>query len=745
MPTDHFTSIIHATDSTATPALNPVQLAAVRHPGGPLLILAGAGSGKTRVLTERIAYLILERGISPHAILAFTFTNKAANEMRTRVASRLGGEPYDLWIGTFHKICTRILRRHGDVSGWPRTFVIYDTEDTHGVLKRVIEDLHLPEAQYRPSAVARMISDAKNRLVEPPDFAATAVAPFNQGVARVYAEYQRRLRQQGALDFDDIIQQTLVLFREHPEVLERYTSRFEHVLVDEYQDTNHAQYKLITALASGRRNLVVVGDDDQAIYSWRGADITNILSFEETYPEATVLRLEQNYRSTQKILGVAHAVVQRNMARRDKKLWTENHAGEQVHLLLATDEEAEGQIVADLVEDLRTRHGLQRGGILVLYRTHAQSRALEDGLRRAAIPYELVGGVAFYERREVKDVLAYLRLLMNPHDDVSFLRIVNVPRRGIGEATLLRLRALAIERGLSLLETLAVPDALHSLGQTAKRLAGFRDLIAELTRSQSLPVPELVRLVLERSGYLQALIAEGEESLPRLENVEELVAAAAHAVEETGDESLEGFLAEASLMSHVDAYAGDMDRIVLMTVHNAKGLEFPAVIVTGLEEGLFPHMSAFDDPREMEEERRLFYVAVTRAERVVYLLSAGERRRYDRRLPSRLSRFVEEIPEDMLDVEDRGVRRWARRWYAEPPARSSRATVRRSAEPGATHYDDGAPEVGEEVAHRTFGRGVVVEKQGLGEEARLLIQFASVGRKKIVARFVRRLDHLASD
>ncbi len=730
--------------------LNDVQEQAVTHPGGPLLILAGAGSGKTRVLTERIAWLIDERGVRPWEICAFTFTNKAANEMKARVERRLGPAGADLWIGTFHRICTRILRRDGEVAGVPRGFVIYDTDDQHSVLKRAIADLGLPEAQFRPTAVGRAISDAKNRMIDAAGYSETAYTPFAQGVAKVFHEYRARLRRAGALDFDDIILETLTLFREHPAVRERYAQRFLHVLVDEYQDTNRAQYQLITALASAHRNLAVVGDDDQAIYSWRGADITNILSFEETYPDAAVLRLEQNYRSTQRILDVAHAVVSRNTSRRDKKLWTTNAGGEAVHLLLTTDEETEGHLVADLVEEIRERHELRRAQVLVLYRTHAQSRALEDGLRRAAIPYQLVGGVAFYERREVKDILAYLRLLVNVRDDVAFVRIVNSPKRGIGDTSIEKLRAFAARHGVSLLDALRDPGMPAVVGPSGVKLVKFGQMIASMQNALHMAVPDLVRFVLDRSGYLTALAAEGEEALTRLENVEELVAAAAHSMEETGDPTLEGFLAEATLMSHADSLAGEEDRVLLMTVHTAKGLEYPAVIVTGVEEGLFPHMSSLDDPRSMEEERRLFYVAVTRAEKVVYLLAAGERRRFDRRMPCRLSRFVEDVPPELLDVQDLGVRRHATRWDAETRAGWSAAaprTVRRDdgqtlvyddgGDTGHLVDDSGSPGVGDAVVHKTFGRGVVVGREDAGGDTRLLIQFAQVGRKKIMARFVR--------
>ncbi len=731
--------------------LNDVQERAVTHLGSPLLILAGAGSGKTRVLTERIAWLIHEQGVRPWEICAFTFTNKAANEMKARIERRLGAAAADLWIGTFHRICTRILRRDGETIGIPRGFVIYDTDDQQSVLRRVIADLALPDGQFRPGAVGRAISDAKNRMVTADEYAETSYTPFAQGVARAYRAYQTRLHDAGALDFDDIILETLELFRRAPEVRERYARRFLHVLVDEYQDTNRAQYQLITALASGHRNLAVVGDDDQAIYSWRGADITNILSFEETYPDATVLRLEQNYRSTQRILDVAHAVVARIESRRDKKLWTTNAQGEPVHLLLTTDEETEGHLVADLVEEITERHALRRGQILVLYRTHAQSRAVEDGLRRAAIPYQLVGGVAFYERREVKDVLAYLRLLVNPRDDVAFARAVNTPKRGIGDTSVDRVRQFAASRGLSMLEALGHPDMPAALGTGAGKLMKFGAMIAEMRGMLDRAVPDLVRFVLDRSGYLTALTAEGEEAVARLENVEELVAAAAHSMEETGDPTLEGFLAEATLMSHADSLAGEEDRVVMMTVHTAKGLEYPAVIVTGVEEGLFPHITALDDPREMEEERRLFYVAVTRAERVVYLLAAGERRRFDRRMPCRLSRFVEDLPESLLETRDLGMRRHATRWNAPgwdapetPRPRIERRDDGRvliyedGVDSGEVVEDSGAPRVGEAVEHKTFGRGVVVGREDAGGDTRLSIQFAQVGRKKVMARFVRR-------
>ncbi len=709
--------------------LNPVQRQAVEHPGGPLLVLAGAGSGKTRVLMSRIAHLVRDRGVPEGAILAFTFTNKAAREMRERAEALLGSAELGVWLGTFHATCVRILRRHAELLGYPSAFVIYDTDDQRALLKELLRTPGADPGPVTPALAGSRISRLKNDRMGPEAYAKTAFTPLDRRVAGIYAAYQRALRERGAMDFDDLILHTVSLFDLAPEIHARYANRFRHVLVDEYQDTNAVQFELIERLSRAHRNLTVVGDDDQSIYGWRGADIGNILSFETHYPDATVLRLTQNYRSTQTILRAANGVVRHNKSRREKELWTENGVGESIRLHLTSDEEAEGEKVVSLLLEERRRGESTNRDFVVLYRTNAQSRAVENALRRSAIPYQLTGGVSFYERREVKDLLAYLRAIVQPKDAISWIRILNVPARGIGKATLDRLRAFMDERRISVPEALRDAELLVSVGTgPAKRLSDVTRLFETLRPFASRPpavcVTELVAAIRFRE-YLEA--ENPSEAAERIENVEELIAGAEAYARRAEEPTVEGFLAEVTLLTDVDLWDETEDTVNLMTIHAAKGLEFPVVIVVGMEEGLLPHASSMDDPAQLEEERRLFYVALTRARRCVHLLQASYRRAWNA-TGGGSSRFLSEIPSDCLAVEEGGA------WDV-PIARPSR-----TARPAGS--DAGGPSVvGVRVNHPQFGEGVVVACEGRGERAKLTVQFRRAGVKKILAAFAE-LSHV---
>jgi len=706
--------------------LNPSQREAAEVVDGPLLVLAGAGSGKTRVLTYRIANLIHQHGAPPESILAFTFTNKAAGEMKERLGYLLGGIPRGLWVGTFHATGVRILRMKGSVLDIQPGFSIYDTDDQEALIRRVLRDFAMVDRDFPPRAVRSAISSAKNRLVTPAEYEVAAETFREQKVARVFHEYQARLRRANALDFDDLIGEAIRLLELHPDVRSLFAQRFRYVLVDEYQDTNPAQMKLIQHLASAHGNLCVVGDDDQSIYGWRGADLRHILAFETLYPEASVVRLERNYRSTGNILDAANAVVSRNRLRHEKKLWTERGAGDLLRFTVTGNEDEEAGRVVAAVTDEVNRRGVPLNDIAVLYRTNAQSRALETAFRNAAIPYELVGGVAFYQRREIKDVLAYLRLLVNDRDDVSFLRVVNVPRRGIGATSLARLAVHAEREETSLYRSLAALGGAGELSETVRRrLAEFRDLVEEFRARAGEPADGVIRDLVERLGYLDHLDHDDPDTGPdRGENVEELVAGARIFVERNEDHDVHAFLNEVSLLTNVDRVDEAAAKVRLMTVHNAKGLEFRVVCLPGLEEGLLPHVSSMDTDGELEEERRLFYVALTRAKDRIHMFAALTRMRWGGGRESLLSRFVEEIPEGYLDIEERPGA-----WGG--AARSRRATRREPVE----YAEAGPRRTLGTIVHPTFGRGDVIGQDGTGPDARLTVVFSGNIKKKIVARY----------
>ena len=728
-------------------SLNAAQRAAVEHPDGPLLVVAGAGSGKTRVLTARVQQL-LERGVPPEAVVAFTFTNRAAREMRARIETTVGEVAARLWVGTFHGIAVRILRREAPIMDRPREFAIFDREDQETVLRGIVRRLELPEAAFRLGAVLGKISDAKNAMVTPVEMAHAAVTPHARQVAECYRLYQEALRASGAFDFDDLIVECVRLFERGGEISDRYRRRFRHVLVDEYQDTNHAQFRMVRALAEGHGNVFVVGDDDQSIYGWRGADLSNVLDFESTFPGAEVVRLEQNYRSTAGILAAANAVIANNHARKGKTLWCERELGAPLQFVLAGDETDEARHIRAALESRRARGG-RLDECAVLYRTNAQSRAIETELRQRKIPYEIVGGVSFYQRREVKDLLAYLRVAVNPADAVSFWRIWNTPRRGLGPAVRVRVEA-AMSAGVSALEALRGLMVDASMPRAARTGTGeLLALIDELRARRGDPAEVLLLLVLERTGYMEHLSGEEAQVLDeRRANIEELVAAAAQFSAEPAG-ALEDFLAESALVTDMDRVDPDADRVLMLTAHNAKGLEFPMVIVAGLEEGLFPHGNSLDEAARLEEERRLFYVAITRARNEVLLTAAAYRRRFSPEggfvaRGGAVSRFVDEIPAELLTrVETPSVprlghpeRRPARsreegtdevEWEEPVTSGAASNSLKRS---GPHHRA-----LGKEVFHEVFGRGVVMEAEGNGSDTKFTVRFGTQ-LKKVMGRFL---------
>ena len=736
--------------------LNPQQQAAVRHPGGPLLVLAGAGSGKTRVLTARIAYLIQERGVAPQKIFAVTFTNRAAGEMRSRVAALLGADPKGLWIGTFHSLSARLLRREAAHLGFGPNFTIYDQDDSESFIKRLLEQRGLSPKANPPRAIHAVISSAKNRMLLAEELGAQAESPLERVAAEIYAQLGPALRQANAMDFDDLLLHPLALFREHPERLAYWQQRFQHVLVDEFQDTNAAQYRLVKLLAAGHTNLCVVGDDDQAIYGWRGADVRHMLSFQQDFPAATLIKLEQNYRSTQVILDAANGVIAENARRLGKTLFTATQGGEPVTLLTAADERDEAEWLAAELARRAAEADVPYEGMAILYRTNAQSRPLEEAFRFRGIPYRLVGAVSFYERREVKDVLAYLRLIANPADDEAFVRVVNVPRRGIGDASLSQLLRTAAQWGKPLLETARAADRVADLRPNVREaFQALAQLIDDLRARYGDADPATV---LERTiatvGYGQYLADEGPEGIERLENVQELIAGAAEWAEtaadegeEAGDEVGEGgtgkgaslierYLTQAALVTSADQGTGDPTGVTLMTVHMAKGLEWPVVTLAGLEDGLFPLARAAGEPGGLEEERRLCYVGLTRAREKLYLSWARTRYRNGRLEMSESSRFLEALPPAV--VEERSTTPlWDR------AVRSSGGMRRAARAPIEVDWIEDAPQdarryvAGERVRHRKFGSGVVRAVSGSGRDLKVMVEFddQEIGTKQLLVAY----------
>ncbi|WP_214837166.1 DNA helicase PcrA [Exiguobacterium sp. s36] len=721
--------------------MNPPQAEAVKYTDGPLLIMAGAGSGKTRVLTHRVAYLMASKQIAPWNILAITFTNKAAREMKDRIARLVGGVADDIWISTFHSMCVRILRRDIDRIRYDRNFSILDSSDQLTAIKQVLKELNLDPKKYEPRTLLGMISNHKNELRTPQDAAAlVGNNPYEKVISDVYTAYEKKLKQNNVLDFDDLIMKAIQLFQEAPDVLVFYQKKFQYIHVDEYQDTNRAQYTLVKLLAQAHENLCVVGDSDQSIYRWRGADIANILTFEKDYPSAHVILLEQNYRSTKRILEAANGVIQNNSGRKDKQLWTENVEGEKLLLHVASDDRDEAFFIINQMKELR-QEGIDYGEMAVLYRTNAQSRGLEEMLLKSNIPYKMVGGTKFYERKEIKDILAYLRLIANPDEDISFVRVVNEPKRGIGAATVDKLGDFAGMQGVSLMEAIRDIELSGIAPRTATKLAEFRQLMVDLRQmADYLSISELIEEVLKKSGYEEMLkIEKTLEAESRLENLQEFLSVAQNFEKESDEQTLVAFLTDLTLVSDLDTLeeVDELHQVTLMTLHSAKGLEFPVVFLIGMEEGLFPHSRALNDPEEMEEERRLAYVGITRAEKRLYLTRAQSRMLYGRFQNNPESRFLHELPETLL--ERSGKAKKPMPWNpVESPGKlpvngfSSKPKPKLAQSSGAESI---GWNVGDKANHKKWGQGTVVQTRGEGDQLELDIAFPAVGIKRLLAKF----------
>lgn len=760
--------------------LNPPQRQAVETTEGPLLIMAGAGSGKTRVLTHRIAWLIANRKAPPWAILAITFTNKAAREMQERVSKLVGPEGRDIWVSTFHSMCVRILRKDIERIGFTSNFSILDSTDQLSVIRNCMKELNIDTKKFEPKAVQAIISASKNELITPTQYEQKVGDYFEGLVAKVYKMYQRRLRSNNSLDFDDLIMKTIELFKEVPEVLDFYQKKFKYIHVDEYQDTNRAQYMLCRMLADSHHRICVVGDSDQSIYRWRGADITNILNFEEDYPEAKTILLEQNYRSTANILNAANGVIALNSGRKPKKLWTDSEEGAKIKVYRADSEHDEGYFVTGEISK-NVKQGQAYQNHAILYRTNAQSRVIEEILIKSDIPYQIVGGIKFYDRKEIKDLLAYLRLLSNPDDDISLTRIINVPKRGLGDTTVGKLAAAAGERGVSIFRVLQTVDDLGFTGRTRNMLVEFYDMIEALHRMvEFLSVTELTEKILEMSQYRLELQNENTlESRSRLENIDEFLSVTMEFEKNNEDKSLVSFLTDLALIADIDSVNDDeedrSDAVVLMTMHSAKGLEFPTVFIVGMEEGVFPHSRAFQDNDELEEERRLAYVGITRAEKQLFLSCARMRTLFGRTTANQPSRFIEEIPEELKEdtakTQDRFQRggsevggAYGGRGFsggsrgnfggrsgaagAAPIGSGSTASAATSKSSvtvtsggaqratGAGAAAAGDYKAGDKVSHGKWGTGTVVAVKGTGNDTELQIAFpAPVGVKRLLAGF----------
>ena len=747
------TTIASATEAEPLAGLNPAQREAVLHFEGPMLVLAGAGSGKTRVLTTRIARLIEHHGVDPSRILAVTFTNKAAGEMRERIGRLLGEEPKGMWSGTFHAIGARILRAAAPLVGRTSSFTIYDEDDTLSLIKRLMDQEGISPKQWSPKVISSLISDAKNALVSAQEYEKLAMDPVSRSASKVYGKLEAALRSANSVSFDDLLVLPVEIFRKDERTLARYRDRFQFILVDEYQDTNRAQFQFIKLLGSHHGNVVVVGDDDQSIYGWRGADIRNILDFEKEYPAARVVRLEENYRSTPDILDVANAAITPNQGRKGKTLRPTRPAGEAVTLVAALDERDEADFVLEEVKTRQNQEGRGLADFAVLYRTNAQSRAFEDALRREVIPYRLVGSVRFYDRREIRDLMAYLKLIANPADEEAFRRAISVPKRGIGDTTLDMLVSRARAGKSSLMETIADAETQSLLRPAARKsLADFINMISTLReRAKDTSVDVLIQDLLAEIKYVEYLQAEGPESArDRIENVSALIDGAAETVIDDGGEvgltPLDHFLQRAMLVAGADAVDPTADAITLMTLHNAKGLEYPVVFLTGLEDGLFPLSQSFDDPPKLEEERRLFYVGITRAQAKLFISHTEVRRRNGELLPSIKSRFLTEIAAANLEERKtlkattlgRGSRGSggtsfsgaypARRTYDVPSWRRSTPIAEAEISQDEPRYVKG-----ERVRHKLFGEGSIAELSGVGREVKAVIDFddEAVGRKTI--------------
>lgn len=745
--------------------LNPPQREAVVTTEGPLLVLAGAGSGKTRVLTHRVAYLI-EQGVAPWSILAITFTNKAAREMRDRIERLAGEGAEDVWASTFHSCCARILRKDIEKLGYQRNFSIYDDDDQMGLIKAIVKELNLNDKMYPPREIKSIISDAKNRLLTPKEWLKEAGDDFrNQKICDAYARYEKRLKDNNALDFDDLLVKTMVLLTEHAPVLEYYRRKFNYILVDEYQDTNLAQYELVRLLAGDKRNVCVVGDDDQSIYGWRGADIRNILEFEKDFPGCRVIKLEQNYRSTGNILDAANQVIAHNAGRKEKALWTDGEAGEKIRLYTAEDERDEAAFVCGQIERIR-RSGDGIAGAAVLYRTNAQSRVMEEALVRSGIPYRVYGGMKFYDRKEIKDLIAYLRALVNPADDVAVRRIINEPRRGIGETTIQTLLDYARAEGMPLSSAILLADDAPLSPRARGPVSKFGALLEELNEAkETMPPDGFLRHVIDATGYEEQFKQnDNEENQSRLENIGELETAVKEYMAREPEGGLEGFLENVALVTDLDGMPEEAQALTLMTLHSAKGLEFDSVFLTGMEDGIFPTSRSLFDEEKMEEERRLCYVGITRAKKRLFMTNARSRALYGNRQFNMKSRFLDEIPARLIENLNQS-RQSERRM---PPPKTGNAYAPYNRRPGAMSASErrmpssggsGALNIpgvvrgsqafvgsqarklpgaalfkeGDRVRHGKYGEGVVCSIRGEGREARMTIRFDRDGAEKVFA------------
>ena len=740
--------------------LNKPQKEAVFHTEGPLLILAGAGSGKTRVLTHRIAYLIEEKGVNPWNILAITFTNKAAEEMRQRVDSLVGIGAESIWVSTFHSMCVRILRRYIDRLGYDNRFTIYDTDDQKTLMKEVCRKTDIDTKRFKERMLLSVISSAKNEMILPEEFELNAGGDFVQlKIAKVYKEYEAQMRANNALDFDDLLVKTVQLLETQPDVRENYQERFRYIMVDEYQDTNTVQFRLVSLLAGKYRNLCVVGDDDQSIYKFRGANIRNILDFEKEFSDAKVIKLEQNYRSVGNVLEVANSVIRNNKGRKEKTLWTDNEKGEKIRLRQFDTAYDEAQFIAEDIKD-ETAQGANYSDHAVLYRTNAQSRLLEEKFVAMNIPYKIVGGINFYSRREIKDVLSYLKTIDNGKDDLAVRRIINVPKRGIGLTTINRIQESAAARGIGFYDALSAPDLIPGIGRSASKLDSFAALIEYFKgRSEESGVTDLLTEVIEKTGYTESLEADDPEELEaRVQNIDELVSKAAVYEESCSDRgerpTLSSFLEEVALVADIDSVAEDRDYVILMTLHSAKGLEFPHVYLAGMEDGLFPSYMSIsgDDPEELEEERRLCYVGVTRAEEKLTLTCARMRLVRGERQYNSMSRFIKEMPSALIDTGKReggfsqnvslGEKRtyssevsgYKRSAYAQKPAF---AAIQKGSGLMAKKSEGLSYGVGDRVRHVKFGDGTVTEIKEGGRDYEVTVQFDTAGVRKMFALFAK--------
>ena len=727
--------------------LNERQKEAVLATEGPVLVLAGAGSGKTTVLVNRIAYMISEKHIRPWNILAITFTNKAAREMKDRIERLLGDTAKDMWIGTFHSVCVRILRSCIDLLGYSRDFVIYDTADTKTVMKECLRELDIDEKSFPVRNVLSIISNAKNDLMDAATFENVYKSDYRMSIiAKIYYRYQTKLRKNNAVDFDDIILNTVKILSENPDVLSKYQDKFQYILVDEYQDTNNSQYLLINLLAQANRNLCVVGDDDQSIYKFRGANIGNILNFEDDYSDVQKITLDQNYRSTQNILDAANSVISNNKGRMGKSLWTSNGDGNKVFVYTGTNEYDEARYIARQIK----KHFDEQGSFsdcAILYRTNAQSRVIEEMLMRESVPYKVLSGLRFYDRKEIKDIIAYLRVVYNPNDDVSLARIINEPKRKIGNATLEKARNIAREKETSLYDVISHADDYPEFKTAIKKLLGFSEIIQSLIKlKDTVTIEDLTGRILNDTGYMPALVMEDTtESKTRIENLGEFISVITEFEknEETGN-TLGEFLENISLVSDIDGYDENEDSAVLMTIHSAKGLEFPIVFLSGLEEGLFPGMRSMESDDDIEEERRLCYVEITRAKEQLYITKTISRTIHGKTMPTTASRFFKEIPVEYLEdkttlqpkvakvMQDLGVRNAAAPKKEVYMTKGFGSSVKSS---GSTDYSKF--KAGDTIEHRTFGRGEILKATPCGNDCILEIQFESIGFKRLMAAFAK--------